>query len=140
MVLQQAFSYKELLFKQQKWVQIILVTKMAIFDNFFSKEYIFQTFWKLHCVTKSLFFKLETSNFGYLLIFNFAELCKVSERLDNIDIRHFIRVPPLMFFDFLIYKKFKGRALIKCLISMLPNLVETLHSSAKLKNKQVVKI
>ena len=30
---------------------------------------IFQTFWKDDCVTKSLFFELETSNFGYLLIF-----------------------------------------------------------------------
>ena len=29
--------------------------------------------------------------------FHFAELCKVSARLDNIDIRHFIRVPPLNF-------------------------------------------
>ena len=32
---------------------------------------IFQTFWKLHCCTKSLFFELETSNCGYLLIFWF---------------------------------------------------------------------
>ena len=56
---------------------------------------IFQTFRKLHCVTKSLFFELETLNFGYLLIFYFAELCKVSARLDNIYIRHFIRVPHL---------------------------------------------
>ena len=39
------------------------------------------------------FFELNPSNFDYLLIFNFAELCKVSGRLDNIDIRHFIRVP-----------------------------------------------
>jgi hypothetical protein len=31
--------------------------------------HIFQTFWKVHCVTKSLLFELETSNFGYLLIF-----------------------------------------------------------------------
>ena len=38
----------------------------------------------------------------------------------------------MMFFDFLIYQKFK--------ISMLPNLVETSHSSAKLKNKQVAKL
>ena len=40
------------------------------------------------------------------LFSNFAELCKVSARLDNIDIRHFVRVPPLMFFDFAIYQKF----------------------------------
>jgi hypothetical protein len=32
------------------------------------------------------------------LSFNFVELCEVSVRLDNIDITHFIRVPPLMFF------------------------------------------
>ena len=36
------------------------------------KRSIFQTFRKLHCVTKSLFFELETSNFGYLLIFLFT--------------------------------------------------------------------
>ena len=45
-----------------------------------------------------------------------------------------------MFFDFLIYQKFKGGTLIKCLISMLSNLPETLHSLAKLKNNQVAKI
>ena len=45
-----------------------------------------------------------------------------------------------MFFDFLIYQKFKGGTLIKCLISMLSNLAETLHSSVKWKNKQVAKI
>ena len=30
---------------------------------------IFQTFWRLHCCAKFMFFELETSNFGYLLIF-----------------------------------------------------------------------
>ena len=70
------------------------------------------------------------------LFFNFAELCKVSVRLDNIDIRHFTRVPPLNFCQI---KKSKN-ILTKCLISMLSNLAETLHSSAKLKNKQVAKI
>ena len=34
----------------------------------------------------------------------------------------------------------KGGTLIKCLISMLSNLDETLHSSVKWKNKQVAKI
>ena len=34
------------------------------------KRSIFQTFWKLHCCAKFLFFELETSNFGYLLIFS----------------------------------------------------------------------
>ena len=46
----------------------------------------------------------------------------------------------LMFFDFLIYQKLKGGTLIKCLISMLSNLAETLHTSAKFKNKEVAKI
>ena len=45
-----------------------------------------------------------------------------------------------MFFDFLNNQKFKGGALIKFIISMLPNLAETLHRSAKLKDKQVAKI
>ena len=35
--------------------------------------------------------------------------------------KHFIRVPPLMFCDFVIYQKFKGGTIIKCLISMLFN-------------------
>ena len=33
----------------------------------------------------------------------------------------------ILFFDFEIYQKFKGRTLIKCLTSMLSNLAETLH-------------
>ena len=76
------------------------------------------------------FFESKTSNCGFLLIFWFAlrSFCKVSARVDNIDIRHFIRVPPLMFFDFAIYQKFKGGTLIKCVISMLSNIYETLHS------------
>ena len=45
-----------------------------------------------------------------------------------------------MLFDFLIYQEFKRETLIKRLVSMLSNLAETLHSSAKLKNKQVAKI
>ena len=45
-----------------------------------------------------------------------------------------------MFFDFAISKKLIGGTLIKYLISMLLNLADTLHSSAKLKNKQVAKI
>ena len=37
-----------------------------------------------------LFFEFDTSNFGYLLVFNFPLLCKVSARLDKLDnIRHF---------------------------------------------------
>ena len=33
------------------------------------------------------------------LFFNFAELCKVWAKSNKVDISHFIRVPPLMFFD-----------------------------------------
>ena len=35
------------------------------------KQAIFQTFWKIYSCTKSLFFELETSNCGYLLVFSF---------------------------------------------------------------------
>ena len=41
------------------------------------KRAIFQTFWKHHCFTKFLFFELEASNFGYLLILKF---CKSVQR------------------------------------------------------------
>ena len=47
------------------------------------------------------------------LFFDFLNPCKVSERLDNIDVIYFQRVPPLMFFDFVIYQKFKGGTLRK---------------------------
>ena len=50
------------------------------------------------------------------LFFNFAELCKVSARLDNIYIRHFPMVSPLVFFIFVIHQKFKGGTIVKCLI------------------------
>jgi hypothetical protein len=46
----------------------------------------------------------------------------------------------ILFFYFLIYQKFKGGTIVKCLISMLSNLAETLHSSAKLKDKELAKI
>jgi hypothetical protein len=45
----------------------------------------------------------------------------------------------MMFFDFVIYQKFKGGTLIKYLISMFFNTAETLHRSAKLKNKKKAK-
>ena len=34
-----------------------------------SQRAIFQTFWKVHCCTKSLFFDIETSNFGSSYVF-----------------------------------------------------------------------
>jgi hypothetical protein len=36
------------------------------------KRAIFQTFWKTYSCTKSMFFELDTSNCGYLLIFLFS--------------------------------------------------------------------
>ena len=57
------------------------------------KRSIFQTFWKTHLCMKFQILK-------FLLLCYFLLLCKVSARLDNIDIRHFIRV-----FDFLVDKK-----------------------------------
>ena len=36
------------------------------------KRAIFQTFWKPDCCPDFLFLELETSNFGYLLIFLFS--------------------------------------------------------------------
>ena len=38
---------------------------------------IFQTFWKQNSCPDFLFFELETSDFGYLLLFYFPNLCKV---------------------------------------------------------------
>ena len=63
--------------------------------------------------------------------FNFLWLCKVSERLDNIYIRHFTMVPPLNFWWITKRKNIKGGTIVKCLISMLSNLSETLHSQRK---------
>ena len=35
-----------------------------------AKRSIFQIFWKVHCVTKSLFFEIEISNFGSSYVFS----------------------------------------------------------------------
>ena len=93
-----------------------------------AKRSIFQIFWKLHCVTKYLLFELETSNFGYMNIFKFLQVCNVSPRLNNIDVRHFIRVPPMNFWQITKSKNINWGTLIKCLKSMLSNLTESLHS------------
>ena len=53
-------------------VHIVKTTGSGVLEDLTIKRSIFQTFWKLHCVTKSLFFEIETSNFGYLLIFSFC--------------------------------------------------------------------
>ena len=43
-----------------------------VFEDLKFKRSIFQTFWRLHCCANFLFFELDTSNFGYLLIFRFC--------------------------------------------------------------------
>ena len=42
----------------------IIVILISLLNNFLRKRAIFQTFWKPDCCPKSLFFELETSNFG----------------------------------------------------------------------------
>ena len=54
-----------------------------------TKRSIFQTFWKPDFGARFLFIELDTSNFGYCLFFNFAELCKVWEWLDNIYLNYY---------------------------------------------------
>ena len=61
---EQLVSFNNFRYWTEGVVQLILGTERSIF----------QTFWKLHCCAKFLFIELETSNFGYLLVFNFADL------------------------------------------------------------------
>ena len=58
--------------------------------------------------TKFLFIELETLNFGYLFIFYFAKLCKVSPILNKLDVTQFLRVPLLDFCGFLDANKSRG--------------------------------
>ena len=68
-----------------------------------------------HIITQHLcYLSQRPQMLATCLFFDFAELYNVSAKLDNIDIRH------LMFFDFLIYHRFKGRTLIKYLIQEVP--------------------
>ena len=62
--------------------KILLGLLVKIWKESGFKRAIFQTFWKPDCCTKSLFLELETSNFGYLLIFLFL-LAVQSGRLQN---------------------------------------------------------
>ena len=84
---------------------------------FVIKRAIFQTFWRLHCCPDFLFIELDTSNFGYLLIFWFCwteqSLRKIGQHLYYT----FYNGQPLDVFCFcIIYQKFKGGTLVKCLI------------------------
>ena len=81
---------------------------------------------------------LALTNFNGLLdaILFFSDLSQnFWHRYNPWNFRVFYRdvIQEMMYFDFLIYQNFKGGILIKFLISMLSNLTETLHSSAKSK-------
>ena len=91
------------------------------------KRSIVQTFSKPDCCPNFLFLELETSNFAYLLIFWIPLTVQSFRKIYNIDLIYLISVPLWCFFDFVIYQKFKGGTLIKCLI-LLSNLAETLPS------------
>ena len=68
------------------------------------KRSIFQIFWKLHCCTKSLFFELETSNCGYLLIFWFSLTVQSFSKIRQHWYYAFYKGPP---FEFLVNYKIK---------------------------------
>ena len=90
-----------------------------------SKRSIFQTFRKVHCCPDFLFLELDFKFWllaNFLISFNCAKFQQHWKAL-ILDILYV-----LMFFDFVISQKFIGGTLMKCLISMLSNLVETLHS------------
>ena len=101
---------------------------------------IFQTFWKLHCCAKSLFFELETSNCGYLLIFWFPLTVQSFSKIGQHWFKTIYKGPPFDVFWFCNIPKIHGGTLIRCLISMLSNLTEILHSQRKSKNRQVATI
>ena len=70
----------------------------------FRKRSIFLTFWKLHCVTKSLFFELETSNFGCLLILSFRWAVLIFSKIWQHWYYTFYKGPP---FEFVVDYKIK---------------------------------
>ena len=65
---------------------------------------IFQTFWKIHCCPDFLFLELETSNFGYLLIFWFPLTVESFSKIIQHGYLTFYEGPP---FEFLVDYKIK---------------------------------
>ena len=61
-----------------------------LFWNPYLKRSIFQTFWKANNCTYSLFLELETSNFGYLLIFWFPSTVHSVGKIGQ----HWYKAPP----------------------------------------------
>ena len=81
------------------WVRIWWFKKVLLITRS-----IFQTFRKTHGCTDFLVFWVRDFKFWLHTFFsNFPLLCKVSARLDKLDIRHFIRVP----FEFWVHYKIK---------------------------------
>ena len=54
----------------QKWIDYSAISDISSNGIQSPKRSIFQTFWRLYCVTKSLFFELETPNFGSSYVFS----------------------------------------------------------------------
>ena len=68
------------------------------------KRCIFQIFWRLHCCAKFLSFELETSNFGYLIIFWFSLTMQSFRKIGQHLYQTFYNGPP---FEFLVNHKNK---------------------------------
>ena len=58
--------------KNYWWIMKKHFSNVLGLRNLQEERAFFQTFWKLHCCPNFLFFEIETSNFGYLLIFKFS--------------------------------------------------------------------
>ena len=107
--------------------------KIQLFFQSSLKGVFFQTFWKkniqLHHFLELFFlFELETSNVGlflyvffsfFFLFLFFFNCAKCQQKPHKFDMRYFIRTIS------------KGWTLIKCVISSLYNLAETLHIYGK---------
>ena len=62
------------------FTRLQIATQVIFFVLFLFERAIFQIFLKTYCCTKSLFFELETSNFGYLLVFWFPLKVRQSQK------------------------------------------------------------
>ena len=74
----------------------------------FIKRSIFQIFWRLHRCAKFLSFELETSNFGYMLIFWFSLTMKSFRKVGKHLYSTFYYGPPLEYLVNYKNKKHQG--------------------------------
>ena len=91
---------------------------------------IFQTFWKPYCCTKSLFFELETSNLGYLLIFWFPLSVQSFSKFGQHWFYTFYKGPPFEVFWFCNLPKIQRGD--PCIMSNI-NVVHSFWNFAQLK-------